>query len=115
LARNYAKKAAAYSDYGPLLRDVADYAATYHDLGKLADANRKLELQKKENEKLEEELKSTRKKMATLEKDFNKSKNFAKIVTSKLTPTGGMSELRRSVERYITEIDKCIETLEKTL
>lgn len=82
---------------------------------KLADANRKLEAQKKENEKLEEELKTARKKIATLEKDFNKSKNFAKIVTSKLTPTGGMSELRRSVERYITEIDKCIETLEKTL
>jgi len=82
---------------------------------KLADANQKINIQRIQNEKLEEELKSARKKIATLEKDFNKSKNFAKIVTNKLTPTGGMSELRKSVERYITEIDRCIETLEKTL
>ncbi len=82
---------------------------------KLEDANYRIEVQRKQNEKLEEELKSARKKIASLEKDFNKSKNFAKIVTNKLTPTGGMSELRKSVERYITEIDRCIETLEKTL
>lgn len=82
---------------------------------KLADANHKIIVQQKQNEKLEEELKSARKKIASLEKDFNKSKNFAKIVTNKLTPTGGMSELKKSVERYITEIDRCIETLEKTL
>ena len=50
-----------------------------------------------------------------MEKDFNKSKSFAKLVTSKLTPTGAIAELKESVERYIQEIDKCIELLEDTL
>jgi len=67
------------------------------------------------NNKLREEAKETKKKYSTLEKDFNKSKSFAKIVTSKLTPTGGLAELKDSVERYIQEIDKCIEMLEDTL
>lgn len=35
LATGFAEKAAAYSAYGPLLRDVVGYAAAYHDLGKL--------------------------------------------------------------------------------
>ena len=64
------------------------------------------------NIKLKEEAKETKKKYSTLEKDFNKSKSFAKIVTSKLTPTGGLAELKEAVERYIEEIDKCIEMLE---
>ncbi|GAB2776461.1 hypothetical protein GCM10027275_19560 [Rhabdobacter roseus] len=64
---------------------------------------------------LKEELKETKKKYSSLQKDFNKSQNFAKIVTNKLTPTGGLSELKESVERYIQEIDKCIEMLEETL
>ena len=67
------------------------------------------------NTKLKEEAKETKKKYSTLEKDFNKSKSFAKIVTSKLTPTSGIAELKDSVERYIQEIDKCIELLEDTL
>ena len=67
------------------------------------------------NIKLKEEAKETKKKYNTLEKDFNKSKSFAKIVSSKLTPTGGIAELKDSVERYIQEIDKCIEMLEDTL
>jgi regulator of replication initiation timing len=67
------------------------------------------------NIKLKEEAKETKKKYSTLEKDFNKSKSFAKIVSSKLTPTGGLAELKDSVERYIQEIDKCIEMLEDTL
>jgi len=67
------------------------------------------------NTKLKEEAKETKKKYSTLEKDFNKSKSFAKIVSSKLTPTGGLAELKDSVERYIQEIDKCIEMLEDTL
>jgi hypothetical protein len=50
-----------------------------------------------------------------LQKDFNKSKNFAKIVTNKLTPMDGLAELKESVERYIREIDKCIGILEDTL
>ena len=67
------------------------------------------------NIKLREEAKETKKKYSSLEKDFNKSKSFAKIVTSKLTPTDGLAELKDSVERYIQEIDKCIELLEDTL
>lgn len=67
------------------------------------------------NLQLKEEAKENKKKYSTLEKDFNKSKSFAKIVTSKLTPTVGMAELKESVERYIQEIDKCIEMLEDTL
>jgi regulator of replication initiation timing len=67
------------------------------------------------NSKLKEEAKEIKKKYTTLEKDFNKSKSFAKIVTSKLTPTNGIAELKDSVERYIQEIDKCIEMLEDTL
>lgn len=39
IATGFAEKAAAYSAYGPLLRDVVGYAATYHDLGKLDDRN----------------------------------------------------------------------------
>src|SRR6266545_848100 len=39
MATDFAEKAAAYSAYGPLLRDVVGYAATYHDLGKLDDGN----------------------------------------------------------------------------
>jgi regulator of replication initiation timing len=67
------------------------------------------------NNQLKEEAKETKKKYSTLEKDFNKSKSFAKIVSSKLTPTSGLAELKDSVERYIQEIDKCIEMLEDTL
>ncbi|WP_149244615.1 hypothetical protein [Dyadobacter sp. 32] len=68
-----------------------------------------------ENTVLKDEVKEIKKKYSTLEKDFNKSKSFAKIVSSKLTPTGGLTELKESVERYIQEIDKCIELLEDSL
>lgn len=68
-----------------------------------------------DNVNLKDEVKEIKKKYSTLEKDFNKSKSFAKIVASKLTPTGGVAELKESVERYIQEIDKCIEMLEDTL
>ncbi|CAG4994941.1 hypothetical protein DYBT9275_01502 [Dyadobacter sp. CECT 9275] len=64
---------------------------------------------------LKAENRDLKKKYSTLEKDFNKSKSFAKIVTSKLTPTAGVAELKDSVERYIQEIDKCIKMLEDTL
>ena len=67
------------------------------------------------NARLTEESKEIRKKYTSLEKDFNKSKSFAKLVTSKLTPTGAIAELKESVEKYIQEIDKCIELLEDTL
>ncbi|GGB88468.1 MULTISPECIES: hypothetical protein [Dyadobacter] len=67
------------------------------------------------NNKLKEEAKEIKKKYTTLEKDFNKSKSFAKIVTSKLTPTSGIAELKDSVDKYIQEIDKCIALLEDTL
>lgn len=84
-------------------------------LWKVAELQRENEELKKNNVLFVEELKQIKKKHSSLQKDFNKSKNFAKIVTSKLTPTGGISELKESVERYIQEIDKCIELLEETL
>lgn len=82
------------------------------DLLKLERENAQLRASNKE---LTEELKEIHKKYSSLQKDFNKSKNFAKIVTNKLTPTDGLAELKESVERYIREIDKCIEILEDTL
>lgn len=82
------------------------------DLLKLERENAQLRASTKE---LTEELKEIQKKYSSLQKDFNKSKNFAKIVTNKLTPTDGLAELKESVERYIREIDKCIEILEDTL
>jgi chromosome segregation ATPase len=84
-------------------------------LWKVSELQRENDELKKNNALLAEELKQIKKKHSSLQKDFNKSKNFAKIVTSKLTPTGGISELKESVERYIEEIDKCIELLEETL
>jgi CRISPR-associated endonuclease/helicase Cas3 len=42
MANGFAAKAAAYSGYDPLLRDVVGYAAAYHDLGKLDDGNQKV-------------------------------------------------------------------------
>ena len=39
MAREYAKGAAAYSLFGPLLLAAVEYAAAYHDLGKLDDEN----------------------------------------------------------------------------
>jgi CRISPR-associated endonuclease/helicase Cas3 len=39
MATDFAGKAAVYSAYGPLLRDVVGYAAAYHDLGKLDEGN----------------------------------------------------------------------------
>jgi DNA repair exonuclease SbcCD ATPase subunit len=82
---------------------------------KLSDVQRENAELKKANAELTEDLRETRKKYLSLQKDFNKSKNFAKIVTNKLTPTGGLSELKESVEHYIEEIDKCIEMLEESL
>ncbi|MPR32787.1 hypothetical protein [Salmonirosea aquatica] len=82
------------------------------DLLKLERENTEL---RAANKQLEDELKQIRKKYSLVQKDFNKSKNFAKIVSNKLTPTDGLAELKDSVERYIVEIDKCIEILEDTL
>src|SRR3990172_2886233 len=42
MARRFAKEAAAYSHLGPLLRDVVEHAAAYHDLGKLDEENQKI-------------------------------------------------------------------------
>ena len=41
MTTDFAEKA-AYSAYGPLLREVVGYAAAYHDLGKLDDENQKV-------------------------------------------------------------------------
>jgi CRISPR-associated endonuclease/helicase Cas3 len=42
MANYFAEKAAAYTSFGPLLRNVVGYAAEYHDLGKLDDGNQKV-------------------------------------------------------------------------
>ncbi|TDB65224.1 hypothetical protein [Arundinibacter roseus] len=82
------------------------------DLIKLERENAEL---RAANKQLTDEVKQIQKNYSSLQKDFNKSKNFAKIVSNKLTPTDGLAELKDSVERYIHEIDKCIEMLEETL
>ena len=82
------------------------------DLEKLGRENKELKM---ENARLDQELRQTRKKYISIQKDFTKSKNFAKIVSNKLTPTDGLAELKESVEQYINEIDKCIEMLEDTM
>ena len=82
------------------------------DLLKLEKENAEL---RTANQQLENEMKQIRKKYSLIQKDFNNTKNFAKIVSKKLTPTDGLAELKDSVERYIVEIDKCIELLEDTL
>ena len=82
------------------------------DLVKLERENQEL---KEACRRLEEEIKQIQKKSSSIQKDFNKSKNFAKIVSNKLTPTDGLAELKESVEQYIIEIDRCIEMLEDTM
>lgn len=42
MARRFAKDAAVYSHLGRLLRNVVEYAATYHDMGKLDEENQKI-------------------------------------------------------------------------
>lgn len=78
----------------------------------LENENQKLRQEKKE---VEDELHVLKKKYSSLQKDFSKSRNFAKIVTHKLTPSDGLTELKEAVELYIQEINKCIEVLEDTL
>ncbi|GHB58717.1 hypothetical protein [Persicitalea jodogahamensis] len=82
------------------------------DLVKLERENTEL---KAANRQLEEKIRRIRKENIIIQKDFNKSKNFATIVRDKLTPTDGLAELKESVEQYIIEIDRCIEMLEDTM
>lgn len=82
------------------------------DLVKLQRENTEL---KETNHRLEEALRQIRKEHMIIQKDFNKSKNFANVVRDKLTPTDGLTELSESVEQYIVEIDRCIEMLEDTM
>ncbi len=82
------------------------------DLTKMERENAEL---KAANRQLEEQLRQIRKENITIQKDFNKSKNFANVVRDKLTPTDGLAELKESVEQYIVEIDRCIEMLEDTM
>lgn len=42
MANDFAEKAAAYTTFGPLLRNAVGYAAEYHDLGKLDAGNQKV-------------------------------------------------------------------------
>ena len=82
------------------------------DLVKLQRENTELRETKRQ---LEDQLRQIRKENITIQKDFNKSKNFANVVRDKLTPTDGIAELKESVEQYIIEIDRCIEMLEDTM
>ncbi len=82
------------------------------EISELKKENRSL---KEINLKLTDEYRVLKKNNNQLQKDFNKSKKIAKIVANKLTPSGGISEIRESVEEYIKEIDKCIEILRGTL
>lgn len=82
------------------------------ELAKLKEENQKL---KSDSAKITEEYKELKKKHKQLQLDFNKSRYFAKIVTNKLTPTGGISELVELIDGYIQDIDTCILKLKETL
>jgi hypothetical protein len=49
-----------------------------------------------------------------LEKNFKKSDKFGKIVVSTNNTAVPTAELKKTLDKYIVEIDHCIEQLRKT-
>ena len=82
------------------------------EIEELKEKNKAL---REENTRFKTEYQETKKKHRQLEKDFNRSRFFAKIVTNKLTPTGGVSELKEVIDHYIQSIDAVIAKLKQTL
>lgn len=68
------------------------------------------DIQQKLNTKSEELAKSQR-RLKELEKNFKKSDNFAKIVSSTDNTAVPTAELKQKLEEYITKIDHCIDQL----
>lgn len=81
----------------------------------LEDLQKKNKKLREEKEHFEAEYQEIKKKHRQLEKDFNRSKFFAKLVTNKLTPTGGISELKEDIDHHIKSIDAVIAKLKQTL
>ncbi len=82
------------------------------DLNKLKKKNESLVI---ENQQLKKEYQELKKKHRLLLGDFNRSRFFAKLVTKKLTKTGGISELKEDIDHYINNIDAVIAKLKQTL
>jgi len=91
---------------------LASQSRLVWEIGQLRKENQKL---REQNAIIETNNKEIKKKYKVLEKDFNKSRYFAKIVAGKLTPTGGISELKELIDRHIQDIDACIMKLKETL
>jgi uncharacterized coiled-coil protein SlyX len=68
------------------------------------------DLQRKLTDKSEELARSQR-RLKELEKNFKKSDNFAKIVSSTDNTAVPTAELKQKLEEYITKIDHCIDQL----
>jgi FtsZ-binding cell division protein ZapB len=81
----------------------------------LEDIKKKNKILREEKDHFEAEYQELKKKHRQLQKDFNRSKFFAKLVTNKLTPTGGISELKKDIDHYIKSIDAIIANLRETL
>lgn len=82
------------------------------DLNKIKKKN---EVLAAENLRLKKEYQELQKKHRLLNGDFNRSRFFAKLVTKKLTKTGGISELKEDIDHYIKNIDAVIAKLRQTL
>lgn len=91
---------------------LASQSKLMWEISQLRSENQRL---KEQSAVAEERNKDIKKKYKVLEKDFNKSRYFAKIVAGKLTPTGGISELKELIDRHIQDIDACIMKLKETL
>ena len=61
-----------------------------------------------------EELMEARNQAKELEKNFKKSDKFGKIVVSTNNTAVPTAELKKTLDKYIVEIDHCIEQLRKT-
>lgn len=81
----------------------------------MKDLKEKNQILKEENTRFKAEYQEIKKKHRQLERDFNRSRFFAKIVSNKLTPTGGISELKEVIDHYIQDIDAVILKLKQTL
>mgnify|MGYP003863617419 CR=1 FL=1 len=82
--------------------------------GTIAQLNReiiRLETSLSEKSVELEEVKSQAKE---LEKNFKKSDKFGKIVVSTNNTAVPTAELKKTLDKYIVEIDHCIEQLRKT-
>ncbi|GAA4462056.1 hypothetical protein GCM10023189_38270 [Nibrella saemangeumensis] len=80
-----------------------------------ADARRRIEQLELEKSALEEKIQEQQTQLRQLQKKavespqiFLKPKDFGKIVQNNLTDTVNSTEIKRKLDEYIREIDRCI-------